>query len=55
MALSEAHENFMADVVSKGLEKIIHAQSAEIDVQDKLTGIIRELKGIIGGGVSWPG
>jgi DNA-binding response OmpR family regulator len=52
VALSEAHEKFMIDVVKSGLEKITNAQSAEIDVQDKLTGIIHELKGIVGGGIS---
>ncbi len=48
VALSEAHERFMADVVRRGLEKVADAQSAEVDVQDKLTGIIHELKGIVG-------
>ena len=52
VALSEAHEKFMADVVRCGLEKITAAQSAEVDIQNKLTDIIHELKGVVGSDVS---
>ncbi|MBI3903859.1 MAG: response regulator [Nitrosomonadales bacterium] len=48
VALSNAHEDFMVGVVKDGLGKILNAQSAEVDVQNKLTGIIRELKDIAG-------
>lgn len=48
VALSDTHERFMADVVKSGMEKIMDAQWAEVDVQDKLTGIILELKSIVG-------
>jgi len=46
VALSETHEAFMSDVVKNGLEKILNAQAAEVDIQDKFTGIIKELKSI---------
>ena len=52
VALSDSHEKFMADVVKDGLEKITNAQSAEVDVQNKLTNIIHELRGIVGTDVS---
>lgn len=48
VALSEPQETFMAKIVSEGLDSILNAQSAEIDVQDKLTTIIHELKAISG-------
>lgn len=48
VALSESQETFMAKIVSEGLDSILNAQSAEIDVQDKLTTIIHELKAISG-------
>lgn len=48
VALCDAHEEFMAGVVKEGLEKILNAQSAEVDVQNKLTGIIKELNDIAG-------
>ena len=48
VALSDAHEKFMADVVKEGMEKILNSQSAEVDIQNKLTGIINELKCLAG-------
>jgi CheY-like chemotaxis protein len=48
VALSDAHEKFMAGVVQGGIEKITQAQLAEVDIQDRLSGIVMELKAITG-------
>jgi len=47
VSLSETHEKFLANVVRRGLEKISTAQSAEVDIQNQLTGIIQDLKDIV--------
>lgn len=46
VALSEAQEDMMAVVVGVGLNAILDAQSAELDLQDRLSSIIAELKEI---------
>jgi hypothetical protein len=46
VALSEAQEDMMAAVVGAGLNGILDAQSAELDLQDRLSSIIAELKEI---------
>lgn len=51
VALSESQETFMAKIVSEGLDSILNAQSAEIDLQNKLTTIIHELKAISGSNI----
>lgn len=48
VALSDTHERYMADIVKTGMDNIDHAQSAEIDIQNKLTGVIKELQSITG-------
>ena len=46
VALSDAQEHMMTGVVEAGLHSILDAQSAEIDLQDRLSSIIAELKAI---------
>lgn len=46
VALSESQEDLMTAVVEGGLNSILDAQSAELDLQDRLSSIIAELKGI---------
>ncbi|MBU0751474.1 MAG: response regulator [Gammaproteobacteria bacterium] len=46
VALSEAQEDLMAEIVRAGLNRILDAQSAELDLQDRLSSIIAELKDI---------
>lgn len=48
LALADSQEEFVAGIVKAGLENILTAQSAETDMQEKLTAIIRELKGMSG-------
>jgi CheY-like chemotaxis protein len=48
VALSDTHEKFMADVVKDGMEKILNSQLAEVDIQNNLTNIIKELKVLAG-------
>lgn len=47
VALSGSQEDMMNGVVATGLEAILDAQSAEIDLQDRLSTIIAELRGIV--------
>ncbi|MBS1154127.1 MAG: two component transcriptional regulator, winged helix family [Proteobacteria bacterium] len=44
VALSEAQEAYFSNTIKQGLDKILNSQSNAIDLQDKLTTIIRELK-----------
>jgi DNA-binding response OmpR family regulator len=46
VAISETQESFMSDVVKNGLEKILNTQSAEFDIQDKFTNIIKALNSL---------
>ncbi|MDP2810326.1 MAG: response regulator [Rhodocyclaceae bacterium] len=46
VALSDAQEDLMTAVVESGLNGILDAQSAELDMQDRLSSIIVELKEI---------
>ncbi len=48
VGLSDSHEKFMTGVLQSGIDKILEAQSKEVDIQDKMTSIIRELKDIAG-------
>jgi len=47
VAMTESQEKFLSAIVRDGIEEIINAQSSEIDIQDKLTTIINELKGML--------
>lgn len=47
VAPTEAHEKFLIDIVRNGIEKIMYAETSEFDIQDKLTTIICELKGMM--------
>lgn len=47
VALTESQDKFLSAIVRDGIEKIINAQSSEVDIQDKLTTIINELKGML--------
>lgn len=47
VAPTEAHEKFLIDVVRNGIEGIMYAKTSEFDIQDKLTTIISELKGMV--------
>ena len=47
IALTESQDKFLAGIVRDGIEEIINAQSSEIDIQDKLTTIINELKSML--------
>lgn len=43
-AMTESQERFLSAIVRDGVEEIINAQAGEIDIQNKLTTIINELK-----------
>lgn len=47
VALTEAQEEFLASTVRNGIENIINTQSAELDLQNKLTSIVAELKDML--------
>jgi len=47
VALTESQEKFLSAIVRDGIEEIINTQSSEIDIQDKLTTIINELKSLL--------
>ena len=48
VALSEAQDEFMTSTIQQGIDSIINAQSNELDLQNKLTEIILELKILAG-------
>ena len=47
VALTESQDKFLAGTIRDGVEEILHAQSSEIDIQDKLTAITSELKSML--------
>ncbi|MDO8464262.1 MAG: response regulator [Gallionella sp.] len=47
VAPTVAQEKLLSDIVRKGIEEIMYAPTSEFDVQDKLTTIISELKGMV--------
>jgi DNA-binding response OmpR family regulator len=49
VALSGSQEDMMSAIVAAGLDSILAAQSAEIDLQNRLSTIIAELRGIVAG------
>lgn len=49
VALSGSQEDMMSTIVAAGLDSILAAQSAEIDLQNRLSTIIAELRGIVAG------
>lgn len=46
LALSEGQENMVAGIAAAALDRVVEAQSSEIDLQDRLSSIIGELKDI---------
>jgi CheY-like chemotaxis protein len=46
VALTKEQEEFLSAIVTSGIEEIISVQSAETDLQNKLTAIIEEMKAI---------
>jgi hypothetical protein len=36
----------MSQIIRAGIDKILNAESASLDVQDKLSSLIKELKGM---------
>lgn len=47
VALTNQQEDYLSSIVVQGIEKIIKIQSAEADMQDRLSGIVRDLKAIL--------
>lgn len=47
VALTNQQEDYLSSIVVKGIEKIINIQSAEADMQDRLSGIVLDLKAIL--------
>ena len=50
VAMTETQERFVSNIVRDGIEEIIISETSEIDIQDKLTTIINELKGLLQAG-----
>lgn len=48
VALTEAQEDYLTSVIRTGVDKILDTHSGEINLQDKLSTIIRELKAASG-------
>lgn len=48
VAPTVAQEKLLSDIVRNGIEEIMYAPTSEFDIQDKLTTIISELKGMVG-------
>lgn len=48
VALTEAQDVYLSDIVREGIDDIIRTQSAEVDMQNKLTGVIQELRSMSG-------
>lgn len=48
LALTQAQDEYISTIIRDGTERIMEAQYAETNIQDKLTGIINELKEISG-------
>jgi cysteine sulfinate desulfinase/cysteine desulfurase-like protein len=48
VALTSAQEEFLSTIVSNGIDSILNAQSADTELQNKLTAIIKEMKEISG-------
>lgn len=46
LGLTDAQERFMSQIIRTGIDKILNAESASQDVQDKLSALIRELNGL---------
>lgn len=44
VALTESQEEFLSSIIRNGIENIINSQSAGLDLQNKLTTIVGELK-----------
>lgn len=46
-SLSEQQENLLSRTVQEGIESILNAQSASIDLQDGMTAVIREMESVL--------
>lgn len=47
VGLSETEDEFLSHMIQDGIDKVLSVQSAEQDIQDKLTGIIANLNALI--------
>lgn len=47
VALTQAQDEFLSDILRNGIEAIINAQSGESELQNKLTAIVNELKEMV--------
>ena len=45
VAMTKEQEEYMSAIVANGVEEIINVQSADAELQNKLTAIVQELKG----------
>lgn len=50
VALTEAQDAYLSGVIRQGLDRIIDFESHEIDIQNQMSAIVRELKAIAGAG-----
>jgi len=46
LGLTDSQEQFMSQIIRAGIDKILNAESASLDIQDKLSSLIKELKGL---------
>lgn len=46
LGLSAEQEDFLSNMIQQGIDKILSTQSSGIDVQDRLSVLIRELRGV---------
>lgn len=44
LGLTDAQEEFLSQIIRKGIDKILSAESASLDVQDRMSSLIKELK-----------
>lgn len=48
LGLTDTQEQFMSQIIRTGIDNIINTESASLDVQDKLSSLIKELKNLSG-------
>ncbi len=48
VALTTEQEDFLCGIVSNGIEEIINVQSTEVELQNKLTSLVDEMKQVLG-------
>jgi CheY-like chemotaxis protein len=49
LGLTTSQEDLLSGIVRESIDKILHSESAGIDIQDKLSTLVRELKDMVGG------